>query len=59
MEDLEIVLTGSSHADAAGELRLDERLAKARRELERVTAPPHLESLTGTIGADPFEKQVF
>jgi phosphoenolpyruvate carboxykinase (diphosphate) len=34
------------------------RLAAARHELARVSAPAYLQELTGTIGADPFDKQL-
>ena len=33
---------------------LDARLAEARRQLARVTAPGYLKELEGTIGADPW-----
>jgi hypothetical protein len=35
-----------------------DRLAAARRELERVSSPTYIEDLVGTIGADPFGGQV-
>jgi hypothetical protein len=38
----------------AGDLDIDERLASAGRELERVSSPAYLKELAGTIGADPF-----
>lgn len=38
------------------ELQLKEKLDMARRELARVGSPKYLESLVGTIGADPLFK---
>jgi phosphoenolpyruvate carboxykinase (diphosphate) len=38
----------------AGTLDVDERLAFARQQLDRVRAPAYLNELKGTIGADPF-----
>ena len=38
----------------AGTLDVDERLAFARQQLDRVKAPAYLNELKGTIGADPF-----
>jgi hypothetical protein len=42
------------HRDEALRLGIEERLARAQRELERVTSDRYLESLEGTIGADPI-----
>jgi len=38
--------------DIAQELKIADRLAEARRQLERVQGPRYLEELSGTIGAD-------
>ena len=40
--------------DEAERLGIAERLAKAEAELERVKSPEYLQSLVGTIGADPL-----
>jgi hypothetical protein len=44
----------ASHRDEAARLGIGERLAHARTELERVSAPSYLSELHGTIGADPL-----
>jgi hypothetical protein len=51
---LETFLTQESHADVAARLRIAERLEQAREKLEWVASPEYLESLRGTIGADPM-----
>jgi phosphoenolpyruvate carboxykinase (diphosphate) len=43
-----------SSGSSAPELSLESRLAKARRQLARRSAPHYLTELVGTIGADPF-----
>jgi hypothetical protein len=42
------------HRDEALRLGIEERLALAKRELERVSSEGYLASLEGTIGADPI-----
>jgi hypothetical protein len=42
-----------SHRDEAERLDIAGRLARAKAELERVSAPQYLSTLQGTIGADP------
>jgi hypothetical protein len=38
-----------------GDLHLADRLAYAKRELARVSAPDYLKTLVGTVGADPMK----
>jgi hypothetical protein len=49
-------LARAGHRDEAERLGIAGRLAHARAELERVTAPGYVESLVGTIGADPVHR---
>ncbi len=49
---------GEAVSSAAGDLDLAERMAAARAQLARVSAPAYLQELRGTIGADPFKGQV-
>jgi hypothetical protein len=49
-------LARAGHRDEAERLGIAGRLAHARAELERVTAPAYVESLIGTIGADPVHR---
>jgi phosphoenolpyruvate carboxykinase (diphosphate) len=37
---------------------VEARLAMAQRELERVSSPAYVGELVGTLGADPFDKQL-
>jgi hypothetical protein len=55
---LENFLSKEKFADAARELKIAERLGKARTELNRLKSPEYLKFLFGTIGADPLEKQL-
>jgi hypothetical protein len=43
-----------THKDLADRLGVGERLAHAKRELERVSSRDYLKDLHGTIGADPI-----
>jgi hypothetical protein len=52
---LEDFLNLESHADAAERLEIPNRLEKARQKLSAIQNPEYLESLVGTIGADPLE----
>lgn len=54
LKSLETYLDRSHHSDAAKELGLTEKLEYVRGELSRISAPGYLESLKGTLGADPF-----
>ncbi len=46
------------HADDAKELGLEDRLASAEAQLKHVQSKSYLESLVGTLGADPFDAQI-
>jgi len=52
--NLEDFLNLESHADAAERLDIPNRLEKARQKLHATLNPEYLESLVGTIGADPL-----
>lgn len=58
VDHLKDFLNQEGRAATAADAALEERLQKARHELERSTLPSYLEGLVGTIGADPFEKQI-
>jgi hypothetical protein len=47
----------ASHREEAQRLGIPDRLTRARAELERVSAPAYLDSLHGTIGADPVHRK--
>ena len=49
-------LAQPSHRDEADRLGIAERLARAKAELERVSAPDYSAALEGTIGADPVHR---
>jgi hypothetical protein len=51
---LEAFAGRASHQDVAAALSIRDRLAGARAKLERVRSAAYLESLQGTIGADPM-----
>jgi hypothetical protein len=44
-----------SHEDVSENLKIGERLTRARRMLEQVEAPDYLQSLRGTMGAEPLD----
>jgi hypothetical protein len=50
---LESFLGDPTHADCADELNLVRRLEHARQTLARIGAPEYVNTLAGTIGADP------
>ncbi|HLV68764.1 MAG TPA: hypothetical protein VKY73_23270, partial [Polyangiaceae bacterium] len=56
VRSLEEFLQQPSHRDEAERLGIAERLVRARSELERVSHPAYLDSLEGTIGADPVHR---
>ena len=56
VEYLERFVRRVSYAEEVRRLNIAERLQQARDTLERVQTPEHLESLLGTIGAEPLEK---
>lgn len=45
----------ASHADKAISLGIPERLRRARKTLEEVESPTHLEKLRDTLGAEPIQ----
>ena len=51
---LEDFLVRPSHRDVAAELDIAGRLTAARQRLTRVQQPTYVESLRGTLGADPL-----
>ena len=55
VEYLDKFLKRSSHADEAERLGIATRLAQARKTAEQVDSPAYLETLRGTIGAEPIE----
>jgi hypothetical protein len=55
VEYLDKFLKRASHAEEAERLGIASRLNRARRTLEQVESPAYLESLRGTIGAEPIE----
>jgi len=50
-------LARPGHRDEALRLGIEERLEQAKAELERVSSDDYLESLQGTIGADPIHAE--
>ncbi|MBI1289673.1 hypothetical protein GC173_00320 [bacterium] len=54
VKSLEDFLARPSHADEAARLKLADRLAYARKQLQTVSAAGYARSLFGTIGADPL-----
>ena len=50
-------LARPGHRDEALRLGIEERLELAQSELERVSSERYLESLHGTIGADPIHAE--
>jgi hypothetical protein len=52
---LDKFLKRASHADEAERLGIPGRLIIARKNLEQVESPAYLQSLRGTIGAEPIE----
>jgi hypothetical protein len=54
---LSAFLARPGHRDEALRLGIEERLELAKRELERVSSERYLESLEGTIGADPIHAE--
>ncbi len=51
---LERFLKAMSHADEAERLGIPARLRAARRALEELDSPSYLQSLSGTLGAEPL-----
>ncbi len=57
VRSLSAFLARPGHRDEALRLGIEERLERARHELERVSSEEYLESLAGTIGADPIHAE--
>jgi hypothetical protein len=57
VRSLSAFLARPGHRDEALRLGIEERLELAKRELERVSGERYLESLEGTIGADPIHAE--
>jgi hypothetical protein len=57
VRSLSAFLARPGHRDEALRLGIEERLELAKRELERVSSERYLESLEGTIGADPIHAE--
>lgn len=55
VEYLNAFLRRPSHADVAEQMRIADRLARARKTLEQVESPEYLKNLAGTIGAEPID----
>jgi hypothetical protein len=55
VEYLERFLKRASHAEEAARLKIPARLDFARKTLAQVDSPAYLESLRGTLGAEPIE----
>ncbi len=55
VEYLNQFLRKPSHEDVADALKIGERLTHARKMLERVESPEYLQSLQGTLGAEPVQ----
>jgi hypothetical protein len=58
IEYLDKFLKRASHADEADRLGIGDQLARARKTAEQVDSPAYLESLRGTIGAEPIEAYI-
>ena len=55
MDYLDKFTKRTSHADEAKRLGIAARLDRARKTLDDAVSPGYLESLRGTIGAEPIE----
>jgi hypothetical protein len=55
VEYLDKFMKRASHADEAARLGIADRLSRAKQTLDQVGLPAYLESLRGTIGAEPIE----
>jgi phosphoenolpyruvate carboxykinase (diphosphate) len=55
VEYLNAFLRKTSHVDVVETLGIADRLTRARKKLEEVESPKFLESLSGTLGAEPVE----
>jgi phosphoenolpyruvate carboxykinase (diphosphate) len=55
VEYLDKFLKRASHAGEAQRLGIANKLTRARKNLEQVESPAYLETLRGTLGAEPIE----
>ena len=55
MDYLDKFLKRASHADEAARLGIADRLSRAKKTLEQVESPAYLDTLRGTLGAEPIE----
>jgi len=55
VEYLNAFLRKPSHEDVAEQLKIADRLSRARKNLEEVESPAYLQKLAGTLGAEPIE----
>jgi hypothetical protein len=55
VEYLDKFVKRASHADESVRLGIPHRLVRARKKLEEVESPSYLETLRGTLGAEPIE----
>jgi len=56
VEYLNNFLRKPNHVDIAEELKIADRLSRARKTLEQVESPDYVKKLVGTIGAEPIEQ---
>ncbi len=54
IDSLQAFLEDSSHKRPAVEMNIQQRLAMAQQHLQRIESSQYLDSLVGTIGADPL-----
>jgi hypothetical protein len=55
LQNLNDFINLSTHTEVAERLRIDERLQMTHEKLEQVQSAAYLESLVGTLGADPLK----
>ena len=55
VDSLSRFMSCDSHEQPAGDMRIEERLSYAREQLAWVSRPEYVDSLVGTIGADPLK----
>lgn len=58
LRNLENFLSWENHQEIARQLDLEKRRELAQSELAKVKSTEYLKQLMGTIGADPFDKQI-
>jgi hypothetical protein len=55
VKSLEDFMAKPGHQNVSETLKLSERLSSSKAELSKVCSPEYLNSLVGTIGADPID----